>query len=84
MVDAAHPVQHVSVSANGTALGTLDFAAPTPTTRTLALPAGLAAKGSINLRFDYADARPGTELGPNEDPHLRAIRMLSLTLAPVP
>jgi hypothetical protein len=81
MVNAAEPVQHVAVSANGTALATLAFDKTEAATRTVALPAGLAATGQIELRFDYPDARPGNEMGPNEDPHLRAIRMASLRLA---
>ena len=80
MVDKAHPLQHVVVSANGTALGTLMFDSLEPAERTLTIPAEVAASGEIDLRFEYPDARPGTELGPNEDPHLRALRMVSLRL----
>lgn len=82
MVDAAHLEQHVAVSANGTALGTLEFDSLAPVTKTLAIPGTLATSGALNLRFDYPDARPGTEIGPNEDSHLRALRVQSLTLAP--
>ena len=81
MVDAAHPVQRVAVSANGTPLGTLQFGAGAAA-QSLTVPAALAATGDIELRFDYPDARPGTEIGPNEDSHLRAIRAVTLTLAP--
>ena len=43
-----------------------------------------AASGDgLELRFAYPNARPGDELGPNEDTHLRAIRMVALTLSPV-
>lgn len=82
MVNPAHPAQELAVSANGTALGTMRFTSLTPSAATLAIPAALAATGRIELRFDYPNARPGTELGPNEDSHPRAIRMVSLTLAP--
>ena len=82
MVNPAHPVQEVAVSANGTALGTMRFTSLAPTTANLAIPADLAATGKLELRFDYPNARPGTELGPNDDSHHRAIRMVSLTLAP--
>lgn len=82
MVDAAHPTQHVLVSANGTSLGTLSFDSLEPATKTLTIPAALAASGTLELRFDYPDARPGTEIGPNEDSHLRALRVQSLTIAP--
>ena len=85
MVSAAHPVQRVVVSGNGEALGTLSFDSVEPEVRTLAIPLALAdAGGGLELRFDYPDARPGTELGPNEDGHLRALRMVALTLAPSP
>jgi hypothetical protein len=84
MTTAAHPAQRVAVSANGTGLGTLSFGSTPPQKKTLSIPANLAGTGRIELRFDYPDARPGTELGPNEDAHLRAIRMMSLTLATTP
>ena len=80
MVDAAHPAQRVAVSANGVPLGTLEFDSPNPSEKTLAIPADVAASGRLDLRFDYPDARPGNELGPNEDPHLRALRMVSLSI----
>jgi hypothetical protein len=82
MVDSAHPAQEVRVAANGTALGSLTFDSFAPETRTLAIPATIAASGRIELRFDYPDARPGNELGLLEDPHLRAIKVETLTLAP--
>lgn len=84
MVSAAHPGQRVAISINGTRLGTLLFDTPEAVVKTLDIPAGLAASGRLDLRFDYPDARSGRELGPNEDPHLRALRMVALTLAPVP
>lgn len=82
MVTPAHPRQDVAVSINGAALTTLSFDSVEPQSRTVVIPAALAAQGAtgLELRFDYPDARPGTELGPNEDSHLRALRMLSLTL----
>ena len=40
----------------------------------------LAHSGTLDIRFDYPDARSGRELGPNEDSHLRAIRMVSLVV----
>lgn len=82
MVDAAHPVQRVAVSANGTPLGTLEFSSPAPQEQRLGLPASLAASGEIELRFDYPDARSGRALGPNEDSHLRAIEVTALALLP--
>lgn len=82
MVNAAHPAQTVEVFANGTALGAWTFASPQPETRTLKIPASLAATGRIELRFDYPDARPGGEVGPGEDAHLRAIKVETLRLAP--
>jgi len=81
MVDAGHPAQRVAVSANGQPLVTLSFASTEPEAKTVDIPAPLAASGSLDIRFDYPDARSGRELGPNEDSHLRAIRMVSLTLA---
>ena len=83
MVTSAHPSQRVVVSANGTPLGTLLFDSPDAMVKTLEIPASLAAGGRLDLRFDYPDARSGRELGPNEDTHLRALRMVALTLAPV-
>jgi len=83
MVDAAHPHQAVVVSANGQQVGTLVFASATPTAQHLMLPPALAATGRIDLRLDYPDARPGTAMSPNADPHLRAIRVVALTLLPV-
>jgi len=82
MVDATHPVQRVAVSANGQALATLTFTGAAPQTQAVDIPAPLAASGSLDLRFDYPDARSGRELGPNEDSHLRAIRMVALVLSP--
>jgi hypothetical protein len=84
MVDPAHPVQQVEVSANGVALGTWRFDDKAPAARALPVPAKVAAGGRIDLRFDYPDARPGSELGPAEDPHLRAIKVETLTLAATP
>jgi len=84
MVDSGHPAQRVAIAANGRAVGVVRFTASLPETQQLSLPAGVGASGSIELRFDYPDARPGTELGPNEDPHPRAIRMVSLTLGGAP
>ena len=78
----ALPTQRVIVTANEATLGTLSFAGGAPQTKTLDVPAAVASNGGMQLRFTYLDARPGTELGPNEDPHLRAIRMVSLKLAP--
>ena len=80
MVNPAHPTQRVEVSANGQKLGELRFDAVTPETRTVAVPAELTKTGSLDMRFDFPDARSGRELGPNEDSHLRAIRFLSVTL----
>ena len=80
MVEKARPLQRVVVSTNGQPLCTLAFDSATPETKTLAVPAALTATGRIELRFDYPDAGPGTELGPNGDAHLRAIRMVALTL----
>jgi len=82
MVSPAHPVQQVEVSANGLALGTWRFDSAERATKTLSVPAKIAASGRIDLRFDYPDARPGRELGPAEDAHLRAIKVETLTLAP--
>lgn len=82
MVNPAHPVQTVRISANDVPVGALDFDSPAPETRSLSIPARLAATGRIELRFDYPDARPGSEVGPAEDAHLRAIRAVSLTLTP--
>ena len=86
MVTPAHPQQDVTVSINGEALTTLSFDSVEPQSRTVVIPAALAAQGAtgLELRFDYPYARPGTELGPNEDSHLRALRMLSLTLQATP
>jgi hypothetical protein len=83
MVDAAHPRQAVVVSANGQPVGTLVFDSATPIARSLIVPAPLAASGRIDLRLDYPDARPGTAMSPNADPHPRAIRVVALTLLPV-
>ena len=80
MVNPAHPTQRVEVSANGQKLGALRFDAVAPETRSVAVPAELAKGGSLDMRFDFPDARSGRELGPNEDSHLRAIRFLSVTL----
>ncbi|MEO8884410.1 MAG: hypothetical protein ABI377_13510 [Devosia sp.] len=80
MVDAKHPAQRVAVSANGQPLAALSFAGAEPEMRTVDIPASLASSGSLDIRFDYPDARSGQELGPNEDSHLRAIRMMSLTI----
>lgn len=80
LVNEDHPVQHVVVSANNVPVGTLAFSAAEPAEKTLALPAGAGATGQVELRFDYPDAVSGRVLGPNEDSHLRAIRMKSLTL----
>jgi hypothetical protein len=82
MTTPAHPIQRVIVTANGATLGTVNFEGGAPQTKTLNVPAAIAGNGGMQLRFIYLDARPGTELGPNEDAHLRAIRMVSLTLAP--
>ncbi len=81
MVDAIHPTQRVAVSANGKALANLSFAQMEPETKTVDIPTSLAALGVLDIRFDYPDARSGRELGPNEDSHLRAIRMVSATLS---
>jgi len=81
MVDAAQPVQRITVSANGEKLTDLSLTGAEPETKTVDIPASLAASGSIDLRFDYPDARSGRELGPNEDSHPRAIRMVSLALS---
>lgn len=83
MVDATHPRQPVVVSANGQQVGTLAFSSPTPALQHLMLPPAIAATGRVDLRFDYPGARPGTAMSPNADPHLRAIRVVSLTLLPV-
>jgi hypothetical protein len=80
MVDAAHPNQRVEVSANGTKLGTLSFGSMEPEVRTVSIPAELGKTGSLDLRFDFPDARSGKELGPNEDAHLRAIRFVSMKI----
>lgn len=82
MVDGAHPVQRVVVSADGRQLATLVFDRPDAVVRQLTIPAELTGDGRLELRLDYPDARPGTALGPNEDPHPRALRMVALTLAP--
>lgn len=84
MVNPTHPTQHVAVSVNGTPLVTLLFDTPDAAVKTLDIPANLATSGHLDLRFDYPDARSGRELGPNEDSHLRALRMVALTLAPFP
>ncbi|MDR3470764.1 MAG: hypothetical protein P4M09_03605 [Devosia sp.] len=81
MVDADYPRQRVVVSVNGAELATLDFAGSDADIRTVDIPAAIAAAGRIDLRFDYPDAGPGREMGPNEDSHPRAIRMVALTLA---
>ena len=83
MVDAAHPRQSVVVTANGKGLGTLVFASTTPAAQNLVLPPAIAATGRVDLRLDYPDARPGTAMSPNADPHLRAIRVVALTLLPM-
>lgn len=83
MVDAAQPRQPVVVSANGRPLGALSFDSATPVAQSLTLPATLAATGRIDLRLDYPAARPGTAMSPNADPHLRAIRVVALTLTPL-
>ena len=82
MVTPEFPVQRVEISAGDTVLTTLSFDSTGPQTRTVDVPTDLAASGAdgLTLRFDYPDARPGDELGPNEDSHLRAIRMVSLKL----
>lgn len=80
MVDDDEPTQPVLVSANGHRLATLSFSDPQADIKEVDIPANLAQTGRIEIRFDYPGARPGTELGPNEDPHLRAIRMVALTL----
>lgn len=80
MIDATHQAERVAVSANGQALTTLSFASTEPETKTVDIPASLAASGSLDIRFDYPDARSGRELGPNEDAHLRAIRVVALAI----
>lgn len=80
MVNAAAPLQRVKVTANGAEIATLRFESNAPDLRTIEIPAAIARSGSIELRFDYPDARSGREMGPNEDPHPRAIRMVALTL----
>jgi hypothetical protein len=82
MVDVAHPVQHVAVSVNGTPVDTLVFSAQDASNRLVRIPPELAAASAAGLevRFDYPDARPGTEMGANEDPRPRALRVERLTL----
>jgi hypothetical protein len=82
MVNANDPTQRVVVSANGKMLATLNFNSADPQELSLDIPAEMAAASAtgLDLRFDYPDARSGSEMGPNEDPHLRAIRMVTLTL----
>jgi len=82
MVTDDAPIQRVMVSVNGKRLATLSFGSTEADIRQVTIPAALAADGNLDLRFDYPNARPGDEMGPNEDPHLRAIRMVALTLAP--
>ena len=80
MVSPVAPEQSVAVSANGRHLALLTFDRLAADDKQIEIPAEIADSGRIELRFDYQNARPGTELGPNEDPHLRAIRMVTLTL----
>jgi hypothetical protein len=82
MVEPAHRVQHVEVTANDQKVGEMVFDSTTPVTKQLTLPAGIGKSGLVELRFDYPDARRGDEMGLNEDPHLRAIRVLTLKLGP--
>jgi hypothetical protein len=81
MVIPAHPTQRVVVSVNGQELASLDFETTDPATRMAAIPEALADTGRLDLRFDYPDARSGREMGPNQDFHLRALRMVALTLS---
>jgi hypothetical protein len=80
MVNATAPQQRVTVTANGAEVAALRFDSSEAELRTVEIPAAIARSGSIELRFDYPDARPGREMGPNEDNHPRAIRMVALTL----
>jgi hypothetical protein len=81
LVDAAQPAQRVAVSADGREVATLVFDRPDAVAKSVIIPADLAADGRLEVSFEYPDARPGTVLGRNEDPHLRALRMVALTLA---
>jgi hypothetical protein len=82
MVNAAHPRQRVDVSIDGTAIGTIEFSTRDAETRSIAIPDAVAAKSGegLEVRFDYPDARPGTEMGANEDPRPRAIRLEAVAI----
>jgi len=84
MVSPAHPEQRVIVSANGMALGTLSFTNSDLEAKSIAIPEAITRLGGagIEWRLDYPDARPGTEMGPDKDPHLRAIRVVAVELSP--
>lgn len=80
MVNPDAPTQRVVVSVNGSRLATLSFTGVGTEVEDVTIPVDLAGSGRLEVRFDYPDARPGNELGLNQDSHLRAIRMVALTL----
>ena len=84
MVSAAHPEQRVVVSVNGTALGMLRFDSLDLEARSIEVPRSVAdmSANGLDWQLDYPDARSGTEMGPQNDPHPRALRVVAVKIAP--
>ena len=84
MVSATHPEQRVTVSVNGSTLGTLSFTSGELAARSIGIPKAIADLSATGLdwQLDFPDARPGTEMGPQNDPHPRALRVVAFKIAP--
>ena len=84
MVSATHPQQRVTVSVNGSTLGTLSFTSGELAARSIDIPQAIADRSAAGLdwQLDFPDARPGTEMGPQNDPHPRALRVVAIKIAP--
>ena len=84
MVSAAHPEQRVNVSANGSSLGTLSFTSGDLQAQSIDIPKAIADLSATGLdwQLDFPEARPGTEMGPQDDPHPRALRVVAFKIAP--
>ena len=84
MVSATHPEQRVTVSVNGSTLGTLRFTSGDPAAQSIDIPRAIAGGSATGLdwQLDFPDARPGTEMGTQNDPHPRALRVVALKIAP--
>ena len=84
MVSATHPEQRVTVSVNGSTLGTLSFTGGDPAAQSIDIPRAIARGSATGLEWqlDFPDARPGTEMGPQNDPHPRALRVVAFKIAP--